>query len=318
MDNNAIKISDVFKRIIFQALEKTDISQFDERKNVYDSALRSLNNVHSQNRTLSDNVKFEQRQILQQLIAEIESKLTSSFDQENNLIDEMPSDFFIDEIDTLPKEGVNIEPTIKPIFKTKISQKFSALKINKKSLILLISVSLFLAALSFFYLNINTQKVSVSRLELPYVINANEELLGTSKTKKNGKVALMKGDEAGILYEVDISGEDNSNRLDFLIRGQLGEQINTIDESVLVTFHIKKISKENIKLNFLFRGSGGIIRKNVEIRDENTNEYFLVTNGSKNDQDRIAVIMRLEVLPEAGKFEEKPALLLKKIVFSKI
>ena len=315
MDNNTKTLSEFFKRTIFDGLEKVDASNFDQRNNVYDAALKSLDSVHARSTRLSDVVKSEQRQVLHQLISEIENKITEINYQESIDDFQEQNDLLADEMDiNKDKKESSSHSFFSSIF---LSSK-SVIKDNRKPMLLLLCSALLIAICSVFYINLFDQRDASSNLTLPYVLKADENLLEFGKAKKRGSASFSGGDEAGILYEVDSSGTDNSNMLDFLIRGKLGEEINAIDQSILVTFHIKKISKGDIILNLLYRDAGRIIRKSVEIRDQNTNEYFLITSAEKNNKDRKATLIRLEVALTSEKFEEKPVILLKKVVLSEI
>ena len=310
------KLSELFRRTIFAGLEKVDISQVEQRKSVYDAALNSLDNVHSKNPNLTQDIKSEQQNVLSALIIEIENKIKELNSEENSVAEEPP--LYLEQDDFLLDDDASKKSSIGN-FLGKVRGVISKPKIFEKKLLFTILVSLLaLVSIRAYYTNFEQAQNTSFKLPLPYVLNADQALLEFARPKDKGAIKLADNPDDGIIYEVDISEDDTANRLDFVLRGDLGEQILAQDVPVLVTLHVQKISEENIDLNFSFRGAGKTVRKNVKILDQETNEFFLVTNADRGVKERSNVLIRLQIAPASEKFEEKPTLLLKKIIFSKI
>ncbi len=309
------KLSELFRRTIFAGLEKVDINQVGERKSVYEAALNSLDNAHSKNSNLTQDIKSEQRSVLSASIIEIENKIKELISKENSVAEEPPlyleqDDFLLDDDASKKKSIGNFSGNVRGVI--------SKPKLFEKKLLLTILFSLLaLVSILAYYASFEQAQNTSIKLSLPCVLNADQALLDFGRTKDKGIIKLANNGE-GIIYEVDISEDETGNRFDLLLRGDLGKQILALDEPVLVTLHVQKISKENVDLNLLYRGAGRNVRKNIKILDQETNEFFLVTNVDRSVKERSVALIRLQIAPASEKFEEKPILLLKKIVFSKI
>lgn len=317
MPSNA-KISEMFRRAIFSGLEKVDSSQVGQRKSVYEAALKSLNNVHAKNPDLTEDMKINQRNELSELIIEIEAKISNLNNEENSLVPDIESVSQKNENEYLLTDEINTESATGSI-SDKMQTSLSGSKLFGKTIYATIVFALLAAIGIFTYYGspLETEN-SADKLPLPYVLNADQALLDYGKPRDNGSIRLSNNSGEGIVYEVDTINESVANRVDFVLKDRLGKEIVAHDEPILVTLHVQKISKEDIELNLLYRGSGKIVRKSVGIVDEETNEFFFITNAERDDKERSAALIRLQIVPTSEKFEEKPVLLLKKIIFSKI
>jgi len=312
------KISEVFRRTIFASLEKVDVSQSGQRKAVYEAALKSLKNVHFKNHNLTENIKREQCSILSALIIEIETKITNINDEENSVVSDVEPVSHINENEFLLDDDITAKSSIGSFF-NKIRTSLFYSKIFGKIIIATVFFALLaLVGISAYYGSLKETENSAEKLLLPYVLNADQTLFDFGKSRDKGSIKLASNVGEGIIYEVDINSEDTKNRVDFILKGDLSKKIIAHDEPILLTLHIEKISKEDVELNLLYRGSGKSVRKSVKIVDESTNEFFLITNAKRDNKERSATLIRLDIAPTSEKFEEKPVLLLKKITFSKI
>lgn len=315
------KISELFRRTIFSGLEKIDITNVKQRKDVYEAALQSLENVHSKNSSLTDDVKTNQRSILSELIIDIETKIANINEKENFIITGSEPEPQI--VSTLADEeyllddDVSNKNSASSSFDNMLSEPPQSRRAGKKLIVSTIIAFLAIVGLFAYYTNFEEAKNASQKLPLPYVLTANQALLDFARPKDKGSVKLADGLD-GIIYEVDISNDETANRVDFFIRGELGKKILAHEEPILVTLHLQKISKEDITLNLLFRSIGKNVRKKVNIVDQTMNEFFLISNGERGEVTRSNAIIRLQVSPTSEKYEEKPILLLKKVVFSKI
>lgn len=309
------KLSELFRRTIFAGLEKVDIDQVGQRKSVYEAALNSLDNAHSKNSNLTQDIKNEQRSVLSASIIDIENKIKELISEENSVAEE-PRLYL--EQDDFPLDDDASKKISIGDFSGKVRGVISKPKIFEKKLLLTILFSLLaLVSILAYYANFKQAQNTSIKLPLPYVLNADQALLDFGRTKDKGIIKLANNGE-GIIYEVDISEDETVNRLDLVLKGDLGKQILALDEPILVTLHVQKISEENVDLNLLYRGAGRNVRKNIKILDQETNEFFLVTNVDRSVKERSIALIRLQIAPASEKFEENPILLLKKIVFSKI
>jgi hypothetical protein len=315
---NKEKLSELFRRSIFGGLEKIDISDAGQRKSVYEAALNSLKNVHSKNPNLTEDIKMDQRSLLSAMIIEIENKIDNLNEIESSGAADTKDVSHVEEKDFLLDDDIQTQSSVSG-FLDKLRNMLRKPKLFGKKLILTTLVALFaLIGISAYYSNLNEAKNTSTKLPLPYVLNADQDLIDLVRPKNNASIRLADSLGDGIIYEVDSSDAEAKNRVDFVLRGEIGKKILAHDEPILVTFHIQKLSKGEIEFDFLFRGIGKSVRKKINIIDEETNEYFLVTNTERSDKVRSNALIRLQISPTSEKFEEKPVILLKKIVFSKI
>lgn len=312
------KIYEVFKKTLFKGLEKVDISQIDLRHSVYEAALRSLENVQSKNANLTEVIKTEQRKILLELIHEIETKIENLKNEENSLALAVVPATDVNDTDFLLDDELNTTTSVNSFF-GKIKSEISLFKLfGKKFIFSTLFTLIALLTISAYFGAIKESDNTANQLSLPYVINADQALLDFGRLSGGGSIKLADEISDGIIYEVDISDEEVKNRLDFVLSGDLAKQILAHDEPILVTIHVQKVSKEDIEFSLLFRGIGKSSRNIVKIVDQKTNEFFVITDIESNENKRSNVLIRLEISPTSEKFEEKPVLLLKKVVFSKI
>jgi len=312
------KISELFKQTIFKGLEKVDIGEAGQRKGVYEAAHKSLNNIHSKNTNLTDSDKIHQTRLLSELIFEIEEKIVNLNDQDHSVTLNEDEVATLDETQFLTDDDLNNETSTGTLF-GKLSDRFSSLKFfsQRTVVMMLVSIAAFVGLFAFYGVFFEANQTS-RKLPLPYVLQADQTLLEFGKTTEKGVIRLADDTNDGIIYEVDIGNNEIPNRANFVIKGELAEQILAHDEPVLVTAHIQKISKEDIQLSFLFRGNGNNSRQVVKVVDQEINEFFLVSDVQKSEKKVSNVLIRLQISPASEKFEEKPVLLLKKIVFDKI
>lgn len=315
MDSNSKSLLAIFKRIIFQGLEKVDISKPEQRKRVYLAALSSLEKAHQKNEVHSVEQKSAQRRELENLIFEVENQISKLGTQQDSGIPE-PS---INEPDFDSSHALDQSPAFEELSEPS-TQKISLLQkfgMQKKKLILLFSGLVAIVLTAVIYFN-SIERNTTGGLELPYSLNVNEALLKSIRTKGSITTELSGGLKDGILVEADFKNSEEPNRLDLILRGDIAKKINAIEEPILVTFHIEKISKEDLELNFLVRAVGKAVRKKVEILDQKLNEYFVVTSVEQAGAPKTNVLIRLQIDAGAKKTEEKGQLIIKKIVFSKI
>ena len=318
MDSNEKILSEFFKRTIFQGLEKIDINKLEQRKSVYGAAFRSLESVHSKNTNLAEETKIKQRNLLIQLIDEVETQIVKLFENEvensSHITEENPNY----ETELSFDLGEENEKSIWVSSKSKFSKWFSKISKFKRPAIIGVLAVLCLPIFLVFYTNMPGEKETALGLSLPYEIIADEALLKSIRTKGSGSTQLIEGEQGGILYQIGSVEEDIPSRLDIILRDDLGKKFNAIREPILITFHVEKRSKEDLQLDLMARGVGRVVRKSINILDENTNEYFLVTNADQLKKQRSSALIRLQISPTLEKSEENPALLIKKLVFSKI
>ena len=318
MNDNEKKLSEFFKRTIFQGLEKIDINKHEQRKSVYGAAIRSLENIHSRNTNLLQETKNKQYNLLIQLIDEIETQIVKLFENEVTNSSHTAEDNPIYETKFTPDlEGENekgIVISFKSRFSKWIAKRGKFKRFALLGILAVLCLSIFLVLLS----NMTDEKETALGLSLPYEVIADEVLLKLIRTKGSASTQLIEEDQGGILYKVGSVDEDTPSQLDIVLRGDLGKNFNATREPILITFHVEKRSTEDLQLDIIARGSGKAVRKSVNILDENTNEYFLVTNGGQPTKQRSNALIRLQISPALEKSEENPALLIKKLVFSKI
>ncbi len=312
------KLSELFRRSIFDGLEKVDISDAGQRKSVYEAALNSLKNVHLKNPNLTEDMKMDQRSLLSAMIIEIENKISNLNEIESSGVADVQDVSHVEEKDFLSDYDIQTQSPVSG-FLDKLRSMLRKPKLFGKKLILTTLVALLaLLGISAYYFNFKEVENTSTKLPLPYVLSANQALLDLGRPKDKGSIRLAENLGEGIIYEVDINNVEASNGVNFVLRDEIGKKILEHDEPILVTFHVQKISKREIEFDFFFRGIGKSVRKKINIIDEETNEYFLVTNTERSDRERSNALIRLQISPTSEKFEEKPVILLKKIVFSKI
>lgn len=312
------KLSELFRRSIFGGLEKIDISDAGQRKSVYEAALNSLKNVHSKNPNLTEDMKIDQRSLLSAMIIEIETKLNHLNEIESTGVADVQDVSHVEEKDFLLDGDIKTQSSVR-VFLDKLSNMLRKPKLFWKKLVPTALIALFaLIGISAYYSSFKEAENTSIKLPLPYVLNADQALLDLVRPKDNDSIKLADNPGDGLIYEVDKSDAEAKNRVDFILRDEIGKKILAHDEPMLVTFHIQKLSKGEIALDFLFRGIGKSVRKKLNIIDEETNEYFLVSNAERGDKVRSNALVRLQISPTSEKFAEKPVILLKKIVFSKI
>lgn len=323
MDSNSKSLTGIFKRLIFQGLEKVDINNVEQRYRVYKSAKASLEKVQSRNLELSVEAKNQQYDLLENMIAEIEIQLDILQQKQdaavvNYSFQEQALDSTIEKVDPPVDHPQTLDEDYFETSNLKSKSKINNIFQNKKIIAAIFSVFVLLGLISFFASNLTNNESSAAELKLPFTLEANEALLKLTRTNGPGEVELVNDIDSGILYKVDASKIDKTSRLDFILRGELAKQFNAINEPILVTFHLQKISKANLKLNLLVRGVGKVTSKEIEILDENTNQLFVVTSVEKQGKPKPNALFRLRVVPVAKETEEKDAILINKITFSRI
>lgn len=311
MESNSSNLTTVFKRMIFQGLEKVDLNNDNQRRAVYEAAARSLEKVHQKNASISPEVKKDQRNVLAQLLEEIESQFLQIADAQKQSSLQVSVDH-VDHEDVDAFTEFSEEP--KP-FAEKLKSIF--LMRNIKLLGVLAFGLLLLVLAGLFAFNASEKSAVTADFQLPHVMEADEELFKFVSTKGSVKTELVSGDKTGILYEQKLNPADKTSRFDIILRGELAKNINAITEPIIVTVHLEKITQEPIKLNMLVRASGKVARKKVDITDQKTNEFFIVTNADQGDKPRSNTLFRLSIDVNEGIKDQKAAIIIKKLVLTK-
>ena len=318
MNSNEKSQSDVFRRLIFKGFEKVDMINAAQRDHIYATAVKSLETAQQKNFNLSEETKISQRNLLNKTIEEIETSVVDQLNQKlehaSNISVKNPKD------DSLISLDVELEEDRSSLAMHELEDFSKPQKrgVFKRRWVFASLIIVVLGIFSTVFFLSSPQKNLVSELQLPYTLKADEELHKLIKLRGAAKAEFIEGDDGGIRLEVDALNNDEGSRVDIILRGKLAKKINALTEPTLVTFHVQKLSGKDFTLKLFFRGAGKSIIKDINILDQNLNEYFLVTNTVVVKKKRSNVIIRLEMAPLAEKFIEKPIIIIKKLVFSKI
>ncbi len=316
MNDTNTSLAKYFRQTLYKSLEKIDINQLEERKLVYKTALRSLNNVHQKNDKITAEAKLEQIDLVKKIIEEIENKVRVTLKKGAIVPPGTTNNTLNQDSATLAPEIVNHDAEGDALNVPLQNTEKGFLR-SRGFLISCFAALLLAAGATYYFKNNSHKQNTVSTLELPWVLNADDKLFKTIKQSDALKTTLL-SENRGILYEAIIDQADKNNRLDFVLRGELAEKLNNLKGELLITFHIEKQNTQDVNLTLVVRTNGKPVFKRLNISDSNLNEYFLTLNADSVDEIRSRSLLRVQINQVKEKYLVNPKVLIKKIVFSKI
>jgi hypothetical protein len=333
MKNQNEALVDFFNRAIQKNMQKVDSSNFEQRAIVYRAAFSSLQKVHSKNPTLSEAVKKHQVEIVSSVVehtenqflhhkkepdVEVKPTIHPDLETQETILKDDLSHISLDQADSRSEAPDFREDNEKDKSKSFFHGK--RLKIIGFACFVLAGI------LSYLVYTMSQGEDDKVALNLPLVILADEELLKSAKARGESKVYLAKDGQGGLVFELpanrqaDTSGAEvpELGRLDFILRGELAEKLNQYQGEMLITFHLKKLTEDNLDIVLVYRAAGRPDVKNFQIIDNQENEYFILREERQGAQPRPNAVFSIRVKSKTDKLNKKPRLRMEKIVLSNI
>lgn len=314
MTKDTHSTSHKYERLILEGLNNIDVTNAEERNVVYEAAFRALRNTHLKNTNIDKFTSNTQIQVLGNTIFKIETELLG--EPINDLINitqlQKPTIFY--KIKRLCQ--TNLGKYVNSKGRPAANLLSKANRITTRNLLLLLTCSSLVFALITWNVISRVEKPK-DDLTLPVTISgkaltALPKALGTNVTEKTSV------NNDGILFKITPTSEAIDNRINFQLHRDWAISLTAMSKPFLVTIKIKKLNDVTLKFGLQTIIGTHTAKTSVNIRDQNSNEIFILSSDTFVKEYNDIFVIILEVDNATSHNSEEILLLVENITISNI
>lgn len=316
MSENTKSTSNVFERLILSGMKNIDIHNHTERQSVYEAAFRALRNTHLNSKNLNVDASREQVAALEQSILKIEQQYSDALaaeDKIQSLTSSLQNDFGseFDEVYGKPVSGLNNAlqkiAGYFPNFKSGTLMRNSIIGVTGILCLVVLVV----------WSQSNTSEQKVDAITFPIIIDAED--LKTLPIALGANVKRSASNEAdGILFDITPTSTGLDNRINFQLNRDLATQLLAMNNAFIVKVKLKKINDETLEFDMFAITGNHTSKSNFTVKDQNSNEYFVVSSSEKAVENNDIFVIILEIPGSSAETSGQTLILVENITLSKI